>query len=226
MIDFILIRLYCNELTKNKMNGIYSYIKGRFFTKWDSAVSQTIKYVSSDENLQSLYHAMKSSISGELDEIAEADRKHVLSKSIFQILEYYGTPLFITHTKYGKAVHETAHYKKRFFGYKTSIVYHFVDKKLIAVMYCIKYSNNTALKDLHQLVIQQFGIDIHKNDFAGLKDGRGNLIQYNTQHDLRIDIFNKPNHVIPQLQQLIKKSGAAVVELPKVAKAKELELQY
>ncbi len=208
------------------MNSVFSYIKGRFIAKYNPDVSQTIKYVASDENLQSLYHAMKSSTSGELDEIAEADRKHILSKSIFQILDYYGTPLFITHTKYGKAVHETAHYKKRFFGYKTSIVYHFLNKKLIAVMYCIKFGNNTAEKDLHQMAIQQFGVDIHKNDFAGLIDGAGNLIQYNTQHDLRIDIFSNPNHVIPHIQQIIKKSGVVVVDLPKVTKDEKIEFQY
>jgi hypothetical protein len=208
------------------MNEIISYIKARFLNKWNLSIKQTIKYVESDENLQSLYHTLKTAISVELDDIVEADRKHLLNKSIFQILAFYDTPLFITHCRYGKAVYETAHYKKRFYGYKTSIVYHFLDKKLIAVMYCIKYNNNTTLKDLQKLILKQFGIDILKADFASLIDNQGNLIQYNTQHDLRIDVFNKPNNLVTEIHKIIKKSGLVTAPLPNVLEPDKLEFHH
>jgi hypothetical protein len=205
------------------MNEIISYIKARFLNKWNFSIKETIKYVKSDENLQSLYHTLKTAISVELDNIVEADRKHLLNKSIFQILAFYNTPLFITHCRYGKAVHETAHYKKRFYGYKASIVYHFLDKKLIAVMYCIKYNNITELNDLQKLIFKQFDIDIHKGDFASLIDNQGNLIQYNTQHDLCIDVFSKPHHHVKEIHKIIKKSGIAIAPLPKDLEHNKLE---
>jgi predicted nicotinamide N-methyase len=64
-------------------------------------------------------------------------------------------------------------------------------------MYRLQTTNSTAANnDLHPLLWQQFGLDIHQNPYAILKDKNENIIEVNAQHDIHIDVFYNPNQIV------------------------------
>lgn len=179
------------------MKGYITYLLAKFNAKAYQKRNEYISYMQLNEQTNSLYNRLKTIINQKPYAIVDADRKNLLNKSIFSILETYGRPDYYKANKLDRQKHEIILYKKRLYGYKSKVIYHFINQKLVSVMYRIHTENSTAANnDLHPLLWQQFGLDIYQNPHALLKDKNENIIEVNTQHDIHIDVFYKPSDVV------------------------------
>jgi hypothetical protein len=179
------------------MKGYINYLHSKIYASSNRRSKEHMKYMQLNEQYNSLYHRLKTIVNQKPIDIADADRKNLLGKSIFSILESCGKPDYYTSNKKENKTHEIVLFKKRLYGYKSKVIYHFINKKLVAIMYRIQTSNSKAASnDLHLLILQQFGLDIYQMSHALLKDKNENMIELNAQHDIHIDIFYNPIQLI------------------------------
>lgn len=179
------------------MKGYIIYLFAKLNSKSYQKRNEHISYMQLNEQSNSLFNRLKTIINQKPIEIVDADRKNMLGKSIFNILESFGRPDYFKNNKLTHHKHEILLYKKRLYGYKSKVIFHFINKKLVGVMYRLHTTNSTAANnDLHPLLWQQFGLDIHQNPYAILKDKNENIIEVNAQHDIHIDVFYKPTKIV------------------------------
>lgn len=125
-------------------------------------------------------------------------------RSLFDILDEFGKPFYIHTHKTGSVKHQVLFYKSIIKGFKTRIVYNFIDYKMATISFQFTIFEYTQLEMIHAYIEETF---LHQskpksNQFC-IVDDLGNKLEYNYTFDLHLTFINNNREVIQNINSAL-----------------------
>jgi hypothetical protein len=175
------------------MNGLINYTIGVLATQFSKKKRSYFNHhLLLNENLWSLYKKM---IGLSEDDSIHVEERHTpidLNFDLYAIMEKYGVPYCIKKMIINDAIHTIVVYKKKIWGTRSRIVYHFLNGNIIHVNFRFRVTDDQQSTKIKKQLSTLFNIDYHNlTDIAEINFGNKCYAEVECYQDIRVAFYHE-----------------------------------
>jgi len=163
------------------------------------------KHVMLNENLWSVQKHINTIINFPFQPVdAVLDTKQILNKQLLSILSIYGRPYFLKRNKFKSGVHTVLIYRKRIFGTRSRIVYHFIDNQIIQLQIRLRPTNPDHAVLVSEKIADLFQLkSLVSGESVELLDKQQTLLEIQHYLDFNIAMYPHPENTLQLINKII-----------------------
>jgi hypothetical protein len=185
------------------MKGYLRYINAKLCSRYSKRHKINNEQYLSDDTLYALHHQFNQTVEANQYVLVQDKVASLIGRSIYSVLATFGKPYCMRIEKNDAIKYEVVLYKKHIKGIKSRMTYHFINGKLVMLMYYFKKENPLQSEQILNIVSKVFGITPESDLLFTAIDNHNNVLEVENAIDVTVALRTQSDDV----KRLLAKTG-------------------